>query len=463
MRLRVREVELRRRFAPYRMPFHVAGISITGGMQVYAHVRVEDEMGQSAWGLSAETPAPIWFDKSRALELVEADINESLYRTAALHMDERVARTAFDLFALAYPAQLSWARQRKIPDTIGSFGPALLDRAVLDAACRLAGLTFNAAMQANLPGMDTRLCPDLAGFDLAGFLATRQPRHTLNLRHTIGGVDPLEAADQTSRIGDGLPETLREVIGAHGVSAFKIKIGPDRQTTLDRLAAISAVLDDMLPAYTVTLDGNEAFADMGTLADLLRACAADPRLSRFWPRVRYVEQPIHRDVWRSVPAGGTRALKPLIIDESDGSLDDFPAALALGYGGGSVKSCKGLYKAVLNAARCEQRGHGFLSAEDLNNQCGVSLQQDLAVAALLGLDQVEKNGHHYMNGMAGSPEAEQRALAEAHPDLYTRGGGVTRLRIAGGAAEFASLDRPGFARTTEPDWAATEKLPAVLL
>lgn len=460
MKLRVREVELRRRFAPYRMPFHVAGISITGGMQVYARLRAEDEAGRSAWGVAAETPAPIWFDKSRDLALVEADINESLYRTAGLYLDERVPRSAFDLFALAYPAQLAWSRQRKVPETIGSFGPALLDRAVLDAACRLAGLSFNAAMLANLPGMDMRLCPDLEGFNLGRFLRSRTPRTSLNLRHTIGGVDPLEAGDQKERIGDGLPETLREVIAAYGNRSFKIKIGPDRRATLDRLAAIAAVLDNMLPDYAVTLDGNEAFADMGALAELLRSGAADPRLARFWPRVLYVEQPIHRDVWRSLPAGETRGLVPLIIDESDGSLEDFTHALALGYGGGSVKSCKGLYKAMLNAARCEMRGGGaFLSAEDLNNQNGVSLQQDMAVAGFLGLDRVEKNGHHYMNGMAGAPQAEQRALAEAHPDLYTRDGGVTRLRISGGVANIGSLNAPGFAQSTEPDWSATETLP----
>ena len=47
-----------------------------------------------------------------------------------------------------------------------------------------------------------------------------------------------------------------------------------------------------------------------------------------------------------------RATMPLIIDESDATLDAFPRARALGYAGVSSKSCKGFYKSLLNAARC---------------------------------------------------------------------------------------------------------------
>src|SRR5690349_8786339 len=45
---------------------------------------------------------------------------------------------------------------------------------------------------------------------------------------------------------------------------------------------------------------------------------------------------------------------PLLIDEADGSLDAFPRAVEYGWRGVSSKSCKGLYKALVNRARCEQ-------------------------------------------------------------------------------------------------------------
>ena len=86
---------------------------------------------------------------------------------------------------------------------------------------------------------------------------------------------------------------------------------------------------------------------------------------------------------RSLSAG-----VPLIIDESDATLDAFPRARALGYAGVSSKNCKGVYKSLLNAARCarwnaaQDGSNAFMTGEDLTAQPGLALQQDLAVAAL---------------------------------------------------------------------------------
>ena len=81
----------------------------------------------------------------------------------------------------------------------------------------------------------------------------------------------------------------------------------------------------------------------------------------------------------------------MIIDESDGELDAFVRARALGYGGVSSKDCKGFYKSIVNLARCRlwnaEDGGGafFLSGEDLTTQAGLAVQQDLALVSLLGL------------------------------------------------------------------------------
>ena len=61
-----------------------------------------------------------------------------------------------------------------------------------------------------------------------------------------------------------------------------------------------------------------------------------------------------------------------------------------------------------------------MSAEDLTTQAGVAVQQDLALATLVGATHVERNGHHYVDGMAGAPEQEQSAFLMAHPELYRR-------------------------------------------
>jgi hypothetical protein len=93
-----------------------------------------------------------------------------------------------------------------------------------------------------------------------------------------------------------------------------------------------------------------------------------------------------------------------------------------------------------------------MSGEDLTIQAGLALQQDLALASLLGLTHVERNGHHYVNGMAGLPAGEQDAFLAAHPDLYERSHGAVRLKIEAGNIAIGSLGCPGFASGALPDW-----------
>src|SRR6185437_6678889 len=101
----------------------------------------------------------------------------------------------------------------------------------------------------------------------------------------------------------------------------------------------------------------------------------------------------------------------------------------------------------LNASRVARLGKGyFMSAEDLTTQPGVSVQQDLALVSLLGLTHVERNAHHFIDGMSAAPEGEQVAFLRAHPKLYHREPGrPVRLKVAAGELDLDSLDCPGFA------------------
>ena len=101
-----------------------------------------------------------------------------------------------------------------------------------------------------------------------------------------------------------------------------------------------------------------------------------------------------------------------------------------------------------------------MSAEDLTTLAGVSVQQDLALVSLLGLTHVERNGHHFIDGMSFVPETEQAAFARAHPDLYDRSAGPARLRIQEGRLALGSLGCPGFAVAADMDFAAMRPMPA---
>jgi hypothetical protein len=290
-------------------------------------------------------------------------------------------------------------------------------------------------LRRNLVGLrGDAIAPDLRGFDVDRFLAGLVPVERLHARHTVGMLDELEHAHGGP--DDGLPVTLADCIAVYGNSHFKLKLSGDRAWDLERLTRIARVLDRGAADYRVTLDGNEQFGDVDALIELWREIETRPELARLAAATLMIEQPLGRGVALERDMAPMSQLRPVIIDESDGTLDAFVRARACGYRGVSTKGCKGLYKSLINAARCQAwnaeagAARYFMSAEDLIIQAGLSAQQDLALAALLGITHIERNGHHYVKGFATCGAAEAHAFAAAHPDLYD--GEPPRLRIAGG-------------------------------
>jgi hypothetical protein len=258
------------------------------------------------------------------------------------------------------------------------------------------------------------------------------------------------------RINDGLPETLEEVVSYYRGRYYKLKVAGDIKADLERLTRIASVLDARLPGYRATLDGNEQYDDVEGIVELWRKVVEEPRLARLVQSTLFIEQPIKRAVALSRSVEPLAKLRPVIIDESDAELSSFPTALELGYVGVSSKNCKGFYKSILNASRVARLGPGyFMSAEDLTTLPGVSVQQDLALVSLLGMTHVERNAHHFVDGMSFASEFEQRAFVRAHPDLYEKvDGHPARLKAAGGKIALGSLGVPGFAVGAEMDFRA---------
>src|SRR5207245_2386535 len=155
------------------------------------------------------------------------------------------------------------------------------DRAVLDALASLHGMSLAEAIRANLPGIDpAHFLPEFAAFDVTAFLARLRPAERLHIRHTVGLVDPITAADRRERVGDGLPETLEEVVAAYGHAYFKLKVAGDPVADVARLGAIAAVLDRLAEPYHVTLDGNEQYESVAATLELWDRMQRTPALRR---------------------------------------------------------------------------------------------------------------------------------------------------------------------------------------
>lgn len=465
MRFSIKEISFFERDVRLRMPFRFGVVTLTESPQAFVRARIRLESGTEAEGAAAELLAPKWFDKDPALS--NEQNYEQLRASLKLARDAYLAapeNTAFGHWIDAYAPQIALGAMQGLNSLTACYGPALIDRALLDALCRALGISFFQAVQRNVPGIAAPgWQADLMAFDMDEFLAGLKPAAAIAARHTVGLVDPI--ASQDRKINDGLPETLEEVVVRYGHRWFKLKVSGDPAADVERLSAIAAVLDRIAEPYHATLDGNEQFSDADGVLDLVRRIRAEPRLKRLASSIVFIEQPVKRS---QALAGDVSALaeeKPVIIDESDDSLEAFPRARRLGYTGVSSKTCKGLYKSLLNAARCRlwNREEGaeryFMSGEDLTIQAGIALQQDLALVSVLGLKHVERNGHHYVNGMAGLPGAEQNAFLEAHPDLYEKSHGAVRVRIENGMLQIRSLDCPGYASRAMPDWDSMRRTP----
>ena len=465
MKVKVEAVDRFERDHRLRLPFRFGVITVTQGIQAIIRVRIALEDGRTSEGVAAEALGAKWFEKSP--DFSDAQNLDQLRQALQLAVDHYGARgfdTPFGLYAGSYRQQIARGAELGLNPLVASYGPALLDRAIIDAVGKATGQSFAQMIAANVPGIAaTDLTADIGASHLSDFLEGLKPLPSIDLRHTVGLVDPLTKAErpESERVNDGLPETLEEVVSYYRGRYYKLKVGGDVRADLDRLTRIASVLDAGARDYKVTFDGNEQYDDVDGIVELWRKVEETPALARMVAATLFIEQPIMRQAALSRPVTALAKYRPVIIDESDGELSTFPEALKLGYAGVSTKNCKGFYKSILNAARVARLGPGhFMSAEDLTTQPGVSVQQDLALVSLLGLTHVERNAHHFIDGMSSASDAEQNAFVAAHPALYERQPGMpARLRVRDGALALGSLGCPGFAVGIDLDFTALRAMP----
>lgn len=438
----IRRIEFAERPVRFRMPFRFGAAKVEGAPQVFVHVEIELADGRRAQGAAAELMVPKWFNKNPALspdQTVE-QLRIALDVARDLYLSRNVLDTAFGLHAACHERQIAICADKGIPPLAACFGTAEIDKAVLDALLRALELDVFSGFQRNVIGLDARLTPDIDNAAIAAFLSSRAPAADVAIRHTVGMADPLDA--------------LADIHRATGCRFFKLKLGGDVAADCERLVAIEGALSALAIDYRVTLDANEQYAGRPDLTELVRRLEVDAALQPLTKRLDYIEQPMPRDITWDLPLGELGRRFAFIIDEAESGYDAFPKALALGYRGISSKACKGLYKSLLNGARAyrwnKQGKATFVAAEDLTCQPGLALQQDTALVLFHGIAHAERNGHHYVEGFAATPQPEARAFLAAHPDLYEDRDGVIRLAVSDGKISTGSLRQAGFASGVDP-------------
>lgn len=471
MKLSLKQTQLCLRNSTVRIPFRYGSACLTRCPQAILAVTIESG-GKLQRGYSGDCLPPSWFDKSPGKNYrQQIDDMLAVIKLAEKTFLEEFASPAelFDGWLIAYERIRSRAAEWQLTPLLASFGVSMLERAVMDAAARSAGMSFAKAAGSNLfsikPG---HVHSELTGLTPADWLPAK-PETQVWVRHTVGLGDPLTTSEIPAgqRLDDGFPQALEQYVQQSGLKYFKIKVSNNVDRDLDRLITIAELVgrhrgDD----YLVTLDGNEQYKTAGDFDALVNAIEADARLRTLWRNTLVVEQPLERSIALDPKhTAGIRELskrKCVIIDESDGTLDCYRTAGQLGYRGVSSKNCKGPLKSLLNAGLTwlwngkGERADFVMTGEDLCTVGIVPVQSDLCLTATLGMKHVERNGHHFHPGLCYLPESQQQAALVAHRDFYADQGGIIAPRLENGRFQIGSLQCVGYGFAVEPDLPAYE-------
>lgn len=275
------------------------------------------------------------------------------------------------------------------------------------------------------------LGPEYKG-DFPSRYVRQEPKKRMPLYHLVSAIDPIEESDLTTRIHDGLPETLPEWIRYNGLTHLKIKLnGDDRKWDVDRVLRVDRVTTQTqkergVGQWVYSLDFNEKCPNVEYLLDFLHE--VKQKTPAGYERIQYVEQPTARDL-KAHPENRMQEaakLRPVVIDESLTDVDALLLSRKMGYTGAALKACKGQSHMMLIASVAEKHKM-FLCVQDLTCP-GASLIQSASLAAHVpGVAAIEANARQYM-------PAANKAWESKFPGIF---------RITDGTMDTGELNKPG--------------------
>ncbi|MCA9053243.1 MAG: hypothetical protein KDA75_05365, partial [Planctomycetaceae bacterium] len=301
--IKVTSAELSFESFPFRSPLKFGGRIMDSSRLMNVQVTVESRAGKHAAGFGSMPVGNIWAWPTDAVPPAE---------TAAAMEDfaERVVRLTDGFDEYGHPIDIIYhisaeyhhlanvvARDRKLAEP----PPAL---AQLVAASPLDAALHDAYGQLNNCNSYQALSSQFMRNDLAYYLddqfqgeyldryALAEPKPRMPLYHLVGALDPITAADVSTPLNDGLPETLQDWIKADGLTHLKIKLNGDdlewdveRVVQIDRAAAETQA-ERGCPQWYYSTDFNEKCQNVEYVLDFLQRLQTDS--SSAYSRVQYI-------------------------------------------------------------------------------------------------------------------------------------------------------------------------------
>jgi L-alanine-DL-glutamate epimerase-like enolase superfamily enzyme len=412
----------------------------------YARVVVENRLGARAEGWGAMFLMDLWaWPVSTASHAAKNQVMRDLlegYARAVVAFD-RPAHP-LELFMELEPELRRLTQHACGQHTPGEMMPFL---GALIAASPLDHAVHDAFGKANAIDSYRGYGPTHMGFDLSRYLGpdfrSVYPSQFLRqdylpqvpIFHLVGGLDLLQRDEVTAAFPqDGIPNSLDDWIAQDGVFCLKVKLqGRDLAWDIARTQAVSRVYHATrvarrpdLPARPyLTADTNEQCESPDYIVEYLTALRA--QTPQVYDEILYIEQPTERDL--TAHRWDMRAIaqmKPVLIDESLSSVEDFKLAVELGWSGIALKSCKCLSADLLFVPLAETARIPY-AVQDLTNP-SLALLESVGLAArthtILG---VEANSRQFF-------PAANAPVAAAHPGL---------VHVRNGVARTDSLAGPG--------------------
>ncbi len=395
----------------YRTPLKFGGVPTDHCILFNVQINVQTLGGKEATGYGSMPLGNVWafppkyvpFDQSLTAmkELADLAVKSTKNCNLCAHPLELSEVLESEFLLLAEGLSERMELSTPIPKLCTAVTTSPIDAAIHDGFGKANGIkSYN--------GLDE----DYVTTDLGHFLdssfsgkyldqyTTRHPKPDMPLYHLIGALDPLTETDITSRLNDGLPETLSEWIRADGLTHLKIKLnGNDLEWDVSRVLAIDRITAETQAARGVktwyySADFNETCENVEYLLEFLNRIQEEG--GQAFDRLAYIEQPTDRDLEAHPENKMHKAaeIKPVVIDESLTDYNTFLLARDQGYSGVAIKACKGQSQALLMGAAAQEFGM-FLAVQDLTCP-GASFLQSAGLAShIRGVTAIEGNARQF--------------------------------------------------------------------